>query len=101
MYLYDYSGFGGYTQLDSWTGNGSNGEVINLEVEGSALTADIDGTERLSATDSTHTNGAAGIYSYLDTTSGSHLDNWEGGDVGAAPPAGPKVGSLATLGLGR
>ncbi len=54
-------------------------DVVRLEINGSSLTAKVNGTARLTATDASITTGRPGIAAY--GTGASALDDWEGGNL--------------------
>jgi hypothetical protein len=57
----------------------SNGDVLRLEVHGTALTAFKNGTQILSTTDSAIASGSPGMWSENAAT--TIFDNWRGGDL--------------------
>lgn len=84
-YLFKVVG-GSFTTFATGT-SWSNGEVCRLEAEGTTITPLIDGSEDTSVgaqTDSDISSGAAGVSGY-DVTAHS-IDDWEGGNLGGAPP---------------
>jgi hypothetical protein len=57
----------------------SNGDVLRLEVHGTALTGFKNGTQVLTITDSAITSGSPGMWSENAAT--TTFDNWRGGDL--------------------
>lgn len=70
------------TILDSDGTASSTSEVLRIEANGTTIRALVDDVEILSATDSTHTSGSAGLYANNKSTSDCRLDDWEGGNLG-------------------
>ena len=71
---------GVFNQLDT-ASTPETSSVIRLEVDGTSLSGKDDGVEILSAIDSNHSGGAAGVSGYGDST-GARIDDWEGGNLG-------------------
>jgi len=71
------------TVWDTSVSTRTAGYVLRLEISGTAITSFYNGTQIYTTTDSTFSSGSAGIafngYNYADI-----IDNWEGGDIGAA-----------------
>lgn len=91
---------GTWTQIGSFSGTVSSGDVIRLEAQGTTIRAFQNGTQRISTTDSSISSGRAGIHVMLEPSIPLDrvvLDDWEGGDFGAA---GGKVQRLMLLGVG-
>lgn len=88
-----------HTTLDSDGGVPSVGQTLRIEVSGTSLTALVNGSSVLSATDSAITSGAGGIFSNNQSGTGKSLDNWEAGSLAAAA-ANPKgvIGGLVLRG---
>lgn len=80
---------GSATVITTGLGTPAAGDVMKLEVNGTTLTAYVDGVSvgTGSTTDggSAITGGAAGLVGYGSALAAT-LDNWEGGDVGGAAP---------------
>jgi len=76
---------GTYTQLGSTVGNAdSAGDVLRMEVSGSDLSCQVNGTPLIEVTDTAISSGKyVGIRA---TATGSDLDDWSGGDLGGAAP---------------
>ncbi len=68
-------------------------DVVRLEINGSALTAKVNGTSRLTVTDTAITTGRPGIAAY--GTGASTLDDWEGGNLGSSGISGTLSATLA------
>jgi hypothetical protein len=81
------------TLLGSYTDVFSDGSsrTIRLELRGTALTVLIDGTQRITATDSTFASaGSVGILTRSSTaTTGIHIDNLVATTIVAPPPPPP------------
>jgi hypothetical protein len=77
---------GSYTQFAS-SGVFSTSEVIKITAEGTTITAYIDDAQQHQQTDSAISSGSAGISGYGDGQ--TRIDDWEGGDLGGAPPSYP------------
>lgn len=74
---------GSWTSLGSYSGTVSGGDVVLLEASGSSLTVKQNGTTRITATDSSISSGAAGIYLWraAGEPANTHgIDAWEAGD---------------------
>jgi hypothetical protein len=65
--------------LGTW-GSPSGGETVRVEAEGTTIRLLIDGTQRVSTTDSSYSSGVPGLCSYLNGIDG---DDWEAGDISA------------------
>jgi hypothetical protein len=74
---------GTFTSLQTGVPAPANASVAKLTAEGSDLKMYIDGVQAgTTQTDATYATGAAGIYQYGDA--GALIDDWEGGNLGAA-----------------
>lgn len=62
----------------------ANGDLIRVEANGSALRLLVNGVQKLTKTDSTHTSGLTGIEIYTGSGSANGIDNFEAGDLGSA-----------------
>lgn len=86
---------GTYTQFGS-TGSGfASNDVVRIEASGTTITPKLNGTTDTSVggavTDSSIASGAAGIGGYgVVGASGTRIDDWEGGDLGAVPSLYPE-----------
>lgn len=87
----------------SWTteGTGNSWSVsdeVYLEANGTTITAKKNGSNDSSVsspwTDSDLSSGSAGVSGYGEGSTMGYLDDWEGGNLGAAP-AGDSLASLA------
>ncbi|MGB0971912.1 MAG: hypothetical protein ACPGVG_13270 [Mycobacterium sp.] len=67
------------SSLGSWSGLAA-GDVLKIEAEGTTIKAYVNGVERISITDSTHTTGRQGLTAYSGT--GAVWDDFEAGVVG-------------------
>jgi len=85
------------TVLDSEAGDLAVNDVLRLEVSGTSLSAKVNDTEILSATDSSITSGAAGLAATNTTSTTNRLDNWEGGNLGGSSTQG--LSQLGTHGM--
>ena len=74
--------------LTSTTPKATTNDVLRLEVSGSKLTGKKNGMVVLTATDSTLSGGAPGIYG-SNNDAGQRLDDWEGGNLVATPDTAP------------
>jgi hypothetical protein len=72
---------GSYTLLGSGSGGPSSGDTIKMTAVGTTIAVLVNGVQKNSLTDSTHTSGSAGLFG---DNANSLYDNWEGGNVGAA-----------------
>ncbi len=74
----------------------ATGDVIKLDVAGSSLTCKVNGTSRITATDTTYSSGSAGVASF----GRSYLlaDAWAGGDASAPPVITATLLPTATVG---
>ena len=71
-----------WSESASYATSFSGGDVIRIECDGTSITGHLNGTQRLSVTDSTYsTGGVTGIHMYNNDT---HFDDWEAGDLAAA-----------------
>lgn len=70
---------GSWSEIDTSFDEAANGELVRLEISGTALTAFVQGSETLSGTNSTHSSGDTGIAVWNSPT--GRGDNWEGGDL--------------------
>lgn len=71
---------GSYTSLASNATTFANGNTLELQVSGTALTALKNGASVLTASDSSLSSGSAGVYSYGNGDG----DDWEGGNLAGA-----------------
>lgn len=87
--LYLYNGVNGYTQLGTTAGSVGSGDTLRLEIVGTSLTVKKNGSTYITATDSTLSTGAAGLWltGASLATSGS-LDSWQAGDFEAGSGGG-------------
>jgi chitodextrinase len=72
--------------------NMASGDVVRLTVSGSTLTLRVNGTDILSANDTTLTGGAPGLGGAASTSPQGAWDNWSGDDVagtGGGPSGAP------------
>lgn len=82
-YFLKYAG-GAYTEYVADSQAWSVNDVVRIEAEGTAIRVKRNGSVLHSTTDSGLTSGSAGVAGFGGYTVGSSLDNWEGGDLGAA-----------------
>jgi hypothetical protein len=77
---------GVFTAVSTGTATVANGDLVKLDVVGSALTAYVNGVSALTGSDATYASGAYGIYGE-QTDSFALIDNWVGVDAasGALP----------------
>lgn len=90
---------GSYTELDTGPLFEAS-DVVRLEVIGTSLKVYLNDEEIMSATDSTHSSGAAGIIGY--SNQGNDITSWEGGDLGEGDTqvsVSPITGALSVSGL--
>jgi hypothetical protein len=78
-----YFNSSGYTEIIQATVTWSDGDIWELDAQGSTLTLLHSGSSVGTTTDSTNTSGFPGIGFSTSITSGS-LDNWEAGDFTVA-----------------
>ncbi len=85
----------GWTQLGSTYNSGalSSGTALQLAVTGSQLSFSVNGTVRISATDTSLTTGAPGIMSFGT----GQVDNWAGGSTTSGPTSYTVGGSVSGL----
>lgn len=76
----------------------SNGDVLRIECEGTAIRGYINGNLEISTTDSAHTGGDPGLYI---NRAAMRVDDWEAGDLGSAPAAAPWEPPRRTLMYGN
>ena len=74
----------------------TNNAILKLTVTGTSLELLQDGVSKVTTTDATYASGAAGI---VTLATGATLDDWEGGDIGAAA-AGFRIRRRRLLGIG-
>jgi hypothetical protein len=75
----------------------TNGDTLRLEIEGDTLRAYINGVQTgIDQVDATYASGSAGILCF-DTT--GSVDDWEGGNIGAAPAAATPISAQIYIGL--
>jgi hypothetical protein len=85
---------GSWTQIGSFSGTVSAGDIIRLEAQGTTLRVRQNGTQRISVTDSSISSGRAEIHIFLSSGTPLNaviLDDWEGGDFSGG---GPLFGKL-------
>ena len=85
---------GSFTLINNWAGS-SGTFTARLEVEGTTLRAYVDGSLKLTETDTALTSGAPGVRVY---GTGCTWDDFEAGLLTAA--GGPPVGTLMMMGVG-
>ena len=86
MYLFEVTN-GSWSQMGEGGAGISVNDVIRLEAEGTTLTPEIDDVEHDppgAQTDSSFSSGSAGVCGWDDATN-HRVDDWEGGNIGAAP----------------
>jgi hypothetical protein len=93
-YLEKYNG-GAYTALAGPGTVFAVNDVIEISVSGTSIVGKVNGTTRLTATDSALTSGAAGICAYGNSTSA--IDNWSGDNLAAAGIDGTLSKTLGAL----
>jgi hypothetical protein len=73
---------GTFTELVSTTTTVNQGDTLYGEIQGSTIVAKVNGTQVLSATDTSITSGAAGIVVFEDvgTTADAIVDDWYAGN---------------------
>lgn len=76
-----------FTVLTSGATGVTAGDTIRLEVTGDFIEAFKNGTPLGNTTDATFASGGAGLVGY--NVGGQNLESWEGGNMGAEPPAVP------------
>jgi hypothetical protein len=77
-----------YSPIGGFTVTMNNGDLLKLQVQGTTLTAFVNGSSVATTTDSSVTSGPAGL-AFSSCPSGTTVtfDNWEGGDLAqVAPP---------------
>jgi hypothetical protein len=86
----DASGTG--TDIDTGTGTFAAGDVIELRIVSGTLTAYKNGVAITGASiaDATYTSGSPSLEMYPNAGNTATLDNWEGGDFGAAQSQAPR-----------
>jgi hypothetical protein len=92
IYYYDGSTF---NLLATQTHSAVLNDVISFEANGTSLTGKINGSTVTTATHSTLPAGAVGIYAYGTQT--MYWDDWEAGDLAAAPTG--RANLLTLLGV--
>lgn len=70
---------GTYTQLGTGTAAAVN-DVVRIEAQGTTIRVKVNGTERISVTDTSITSGVPGLHSLSDTAS-EQVDDFEAGDL--------------------
>jgi hypothetical protein len=93
--LYRFAPGPSWTLLGSTTSATTVGDVLRLEVQGSTLTAFLNGVVKVTGSDGTLTSGAAGLYFYSGQS--LYLDDFEAGDLAAAPTG--RANFLTLLGV--
>ena len=77
------------SRVSTYSAAFASGTVVRMEAEGSAIRVKLNGVERLSATDTTHTGnihvGILGTTAY-GTGNDPIMDDWESGTLGGSPP---------------
>jgi hypothetical protein len=100
LYSYDnwnYShlaGAPGRDLLDTWTATVNVADVVILAVDGTSITVTVNGTQRLSATDSDHASGQPGFA--VSTAAGTFF-YWD--DFEATTPDKPGGGTPFSIGM--
>jgi hypothetical protein len=74
---------GSNTNIASTSFSVSAGDTLRLEISGSNLTLYVNGTSRLTTSDSTHASGAGGIYGWHASPTIA-VNNFEAGNLTAA-----------------
>ena len=94
--------FGDFTLLDARGGSSMalhNGDTITCTIDGSTITAYINGVQKLQVTDSTFSSGNPGIGAFLQNATGVNGDygftSFAASDGVAAPPSPPGTGSIS------
>lgn len=78
--------------IDVTAGPIVDGDVLELDSVGTAVTVLLNGTQVISVTDSDITSGSAGIVMAIASGPGVvKLSGWEGGELTAGPPPGTHV----------
>jgi hypothetical protein len=87
---------GSFSTLDTRSCSAVVGDVIRLEVSGTTLTGKVNGTVVSTVTDTAIASGNPGLHIYFFNPALS-LDDWEGGDLAAAPTG--RANLLTLLGV--
>jgi hypothetical protein len=69
-----------YNELGAYEYAYADGDELELQCEGTALRGYVNGTLRISVTDSTFSSGAAGLHVWGGN---NFMDNWSAGNLGA------------------
>ena len=88
------------TLVDNATASYASGDTIRTEAEGTTIRFLKNGVQELTVTDATIASGQPGAYIFTDNLANCEIDNWEGGDLGAAPAAVVRMSGRIGRGIG-
>jgi hypothetical protein len=74
--------------IGNWTNTISIGDIIKVEAIGTAIKAYVNGTERISATDSDNSSGQPGVFVSTSGSSWNYIDDFEGLELTPADGGG-------------
>jgi hypothetical protein len=74
--------------LGSWVNTISNNDVITLKCIGTTISVEVNGTERISVTDTDHSSGQPGLFTGTNAGSWNYVDDYEGLELAPADGGG-------------
>jgi hypothetical protein len=74
--------------IGSWVNAISANDVITIKCIGTTISVEVNGTERISVTDSDHSSGQPGLYTNTNAGSWNYVDDFEGLELAPADGGG-------------